>query len=159
VRENVRAERQLIVAIHRRVACPKCRTRALVICVRIGVRAVVLCVSMIWAYSEKGQERGCGQAVRTEVGVVLYARGRARSRGIVRACAAVGRVGCIARQKCTRQIDIRCVWESRNGGTGGKTTEQLEGEGGWGRTHLDCLDWLNKRSCTRPGPRSSPAGR
>ena len=58
MRENVRAERQLVVAIQRRVACPKCRARALVIGVRIGVRAVVLCVSMIWAYSEKRQEWG-----------------------------------------------------------------------------------------------------
>ena len=47
MRENARAECQLVVAIQRRAACPKCRARALVECVCIGVRAAVLCISMI----------------------------------------------------------------------------------------------------------------
>jgi hypothetical protein len=72
--------------------------------------------------------------IRTEVGVKLYARGRARGRRVVRARAAVGRVGCNLRVKrrCpTRQTEILDVC--------GQCGDEREGVRGiWIGTYLGC---------------------
>jgi len=104
---------------------------------------------LIWAHSEKRQEQESEQEVRTEVGVVLYARGRACSRGVVRAGAAVGRVGCIARQKPTRQIDIRCVWEGGDGEWADKQMNRSKGRGS-GDRHAPGLSRLATQALLHP---------